>query len=139
MSINNEEGRSLIKKYWHIIIPITILIGFFGYKLSLHAGIDEMNTEQLANLMNEPHEDVFFVDVRESHEFNEGHIDGMMNIPLSTLGDQTELIPKDQTIVIICRSGNRSLQAANTLKDLGYQDLVSVKGGMLKWEGEVTK
>ncbi|MDT8862212.1 rhodanese-like domain-containing protein [Alkalihalobacillus sp. MEB130] len=129
----------MIKKYWHIIIPITILIGFFGYKLSLNAGIDEMTTEQLAILMNEQHEDVFFVDVRESHEFKEGYIDGMMNIPLSTLDDQTELIPKDQTIVIICRSGNRSLQAANALKDLGYQDLVSVKGGMLKWEGEVTK
>ncbi|ARK28836.1 rhodanese-like domain-containing protein [Halalkalibacter krulwichiae] len=89
--------------------------------------------------MTEQHGNYFFIDVRESNEYIEGHIDGMVNIPLSTLGEHTDLIPKGDTIVIICRSGNRSFQAANILKDLGYQDLVNVKGGMLTWEGEVIK
>ncbi|WP_233443877.1 rhodanese-like domain-containing protein [Halalkalibacterium halodurans] len=129
----------MIKKCWHIIIPIAILIGFLGYKLALNAAIDEISTEQLAKLMNKQNEDYFFVDVREPLEFKEGHIDGMINIPLSTLDNNTDLIPKDHTIVLICRSGNRSLQAANALKDLGYQNLVNVKGGMLSWKGEVIK
>jgi rhodanese-related sulfurtransferase len=128
-----------MKKYWHIFILAIILLGFFGYKLSLNAGVDEMSTKQLAKLMNEQHEDIFFVDVRELHEFEEGNIEVMTNIPLSTISDYTDLIPKDQTIVIICRSGSRSLQAANTLKNLGYQDLTHVKGGMLAWEGKVVK
>ncbi|UCZ51517.1 rhodanese-like domain-containing protein [Bacillus shivajii] len=128
----------MIKKYYPFLIPIIVLIGFFGYQQFQSAGVEEINTNQLAEMMNsEAHEDVFYVDVREEHEFNDGHIEGMANVPLSQLENRYEEIPKDQTAVIICRSGNRSMQAINILKDNGYVDLINVKGGMLKWEGNV--
>lgn len=63
----------------------------------------------------------------------------MVNIPLSVLENEYNQIPTDKEIIIICRSGNRSLQAANTLKKLGYESLTNVKGGMLVWNGNVIR
>lgn len=130
----------MIKKYYHYMILVVILLGFFGYKYSQTIGIEQITTDQLAEILNTAEqENIFYVDVREPHEFNEGHIKEMMNLPLSQLESNYQLIPKDKKVVIICRSGNRSLQAANILKDLGYSDLVNVQGGMLDWDGEVVK
>ncbi len=127
-----------MKKYSSYILPLVFIIGFIGYKLIPTIGVEQVSTEQLANMMTNPSDDVFYVDVREPHEFQESHIEGMTNVPLSELETNYHLIPADKTVVIICRSGNRSLQALNKLKDFGYQDLVNVKGGMLAWEGEIT-
>jgi len=122
------------------LIFFELLIGYIGYKLFLPNGFEHISTDQLADMLNNPdHKEAYYVDVREPHEFNAGHIREMNNVPLSQLENNYELIPKDKTIVIICQSGKRSLQAAKTLKDLGYQDIINVKGGMLDWEGAVTK
>ncbi|KGA96700.1 rhodanese [Alkalihalobacillus alcalophilus ATCC 27647 = CGMCC 1.3604] len=127
-----------MKKYSSYILPLVLIIGFIGYKLIPTIGVEQVSTEQLANMMTNASDDVFYVDVREPHEFQEAHIEGMTNVPLSELESNFHLIPADKTVVIICRSGNRSLQALNKLEDFGYQNLVNVKGGMLAWEGEVT-
>ncbi|AST90061.1 MULTISPECIES: rhodanese-like domain-containing protein [Sutcliffiella] len=127
-----------MKKYSSYILPLVFIIGFIGYKLIPTIGVEQVSTEQLANMMTNASDDVFYVDVREPHEFQESHIEGMINVPLSELESNYHLIPADKTVVIICRSGNRSLQALNKLKDFGYQNLINVKGGMLAWEGEVT-
>nr|WP_090892047.1 rhodanese-like domain-containing protein [Evansella caseinilytica] len=55
------------------------------------------------------------------------------------MAQEYSVIPEDKTVVLICRSGNRSMQAANILKDKGYKKLINVSGGMLSWEGEVVK
>ncbi|RXI96349.1 rhodanese-like domain-containing protein [Anaerobacillus alkaliphilus] len=127
-----------MKKYSSYIFPFVLIIGFIGYQLFPTIGVEQISTEQLAKMMTNEADDVFYVDVREPHEFQEYHIEGMTNVPLSELESNYHVIPTDKTVVIICRSGNRSLQALNKLKDFGYQDLVNVKGGMLAWKGEVT-
>lgn len=129
----------MLKRYRSVIIAVVVLIGFVGYKLIPTIGIQQISTERLAKMMaNEHSSDIFYVDVREPHEFQEGHIEGMINVPLSQLDSNFQLIPTDKTVVIFCRSGNRSLQALNKLKGYGYEDLINVKGGMLAWKGEVT-
>lgn len=91
-------------------------------------------------LVNEKNsKDVLFIDVREKDEFEDGHIKGMSNLPLSTLKTDYHTIPKAAEVVIICRSGNRSMQAAELLKEFGYTKIVNVTGGMLDWHGEVIK
>lgn len=132
----------LIKKnlFYIIVIIIIIIIGVLGYRWSLSHGIENITTNQLASLLEERNrDDLFFVDVRETHEYRDGHIEEFSNIPLSIMEQELELIPKEKTVVIICRSGNRSLQAANILKDLGYNHLINVKGGMLDWQGKVIR
>ena len=77
------------------------------------------------------------LDVRTAQEFQERHIPGAINIANEDIG--TEEIPalpdKNQLILIYCRSGNRSKQAAQKLVDLGYTNIVEF-GGIIDWPGE---
>ena len=79
------------------------------------------------------------LDVRRLDEFDAGHIPGAICIPNETIGDEqpAELPDLDQVILIYCRSGNRSKQAAQKLADLGYTNIYEF-GGILTWTGEVT-
>lgn len=113
-------------------------MGVVGYKFSLSIGIEHISIEELAQMLEkEDTENIFFVDVREVQEFNEGYIEGMVNIPLSVFEEEYNKIPRNKNVVIFCRSGNRSIQAANILKEKGYNNLTNVTGGMLEWNGEV--
>ena len=75
----------------------------------------------------------FLLDVREPSEWEAGHIDGAVLIPLAELSTRMSEIPKDKTVVIICRSGNRSAQARDQLRAAGYSQTTSVDGGMNAW------
>jgi rhodanese-related sulfurtransferase len=64
------------------------------------------------------------LDVRTPGEFEGGHLPGALNIPLQDLQHRLgELAAKEQPIVVYCRSGNRSAQAANLLKSAGYSSI----------------
>jgi rhodanese-related sulfurtransferase len=75
----------------------------------------------------------FLLDVRESSEWEAGHIDGAVLIPLAELSTRMTEVPKDKTVLIICRSGNRSAQARDQLRAAGYTQVTSVDGGMNAW------
>ena len=73
------------------------------------------------------------VDVRTPEEYEAGHIAGAVNIPIRELdGRLGELAPKEQPIVVYCKSGNRSGRAARMLKDAGYRAVHDL-GGMTRW------
>jgi rhodanese-related sulfurtransferase len=75
------------------------------------------------------------VDVREPDEFvgELGHVDGAELVPLATVGAVAQGWPRDQTLVMICRSGGRSGRAARELVGLGFTTVMNLKGGMLAW------
>ena len=75
------------------------------------------------------------VDVREPSEFagGLGHIAGAELVPLGTLSDAARDWPRDAELVVVCRSGARSVRAAQVLKDLGFQRVVNMTGGMTAW------
>src|SRR3954471_2831688 len=79
-----------------------------------------------------------FLDVREQDEFDAGMIPGAVFIPRGHLESQaeTKLIDKSRPVVIYCAGGNRSAFAAETLEQLGYQDVVSMSGGFGQWKNE---
>src|SRR5918997_2725366 len=77
------------------------------------------------------------VDVREQHEFEEGHIPGAVHVPRGHLETRIEGRASDrsQPIVLYCASGNRSAFAAKTMTDLlGYEDVASMTGGITLWK-----
>ena len=78
------------------------------------------------------------IDVRRPDEFAAGHIPGAICIPNETIGsDQPEELPDlAQVILVYCRSGNRSKQAAQKLFDMGYTNVYEF-GGIIDWTGEV--
>lgn len=73
----------------------------------------------------------FILDVRETMEYEKGHILGAVNIPLSRLRDKVEEIPLDRPVYIHCRTGQRSYNAAMALQHLGYSNVINVTGGFL--------
>lgn len=87
--------------------------------------------------------DLLVVDVREAHEFDIMHIDGSLNVPRGILEsacewDFEETEPKlvcarNKEVVVVCRSGYRSVLAAFSLQVLGYENVVSLKTGLRGW------
>lgn len=79
------------------------------------------------------------VDVRTPEEYASGHIPNAICIPNESIGKQppAELSDKKQLLLIYCRSGRRSKEAANKLVELGYENVVDF-GGIIDWHGEKT-
>lgn len=75
------------------------------------------------------------LDVRESQEFQGGHIPGAVNVPVRKLLNYQ--VPKNkETIYVICQSGMRSKQGAKILEKKGYP-VVNIRGGMNTWNGPI--
>jgi len=78
--------------------------------------------------------DVVVFDVREQVEYDEGHIPGVTLIPLGEVPNRLSEIPKDKTVIMTCRSGNRSGQATDFLRQNGYTNVHNMEGGIVAWQ-----
>jgi len=76
--------------------------------------------------------DHILIDVRTPEEFAGGHIPGAVNISVEQLAQRLSEIPKDKPVVLYCRSGNRSNQAAQILERAGYSQIYDL-GGIITW------
>ncbi len=74
----------------------------------------------------------YLLDVRQPEEYRSGHIPGAKLIPLGDLRSRMNELPKDREILVVCRSGNRSLSATRQLASAGF-NAVNVRGGLVAW------
>jgi rhodanese-related sulfurtransferase len=96
---------------------------------SLPASVD---VDTVRTLQDNP--DVFMLDVREPDEYAAGHIPGIVLIPMGEVAERLSEIPEDKTVIVTCRSGNRSGQIADLLREMGYADVHNMEGGIVAWE-----
>ena len=83
--------------------------------------------------------DAFIIDVREDEEvFETGTIKGAVHLPMMTVPNNLNKIPKDREIYILCRSGRRSYEVSSYLCELGYE-AVNLVGGILDYKGDLIK
>ena len=125
-----------------IIIVIGGMVLMFNKKdenIENKSTIKYVSMDEIIKIMNE-NNNYIILDVRTIEEYNEGHIPNAICIPNETIGEETinELTNKEQLILIYCRSGNRSKQAAAKLEKLGYINLIEF-GGIIDWKGEIEK
>ena len=121
---------------------ITILLCFLlliltGCGGNAEDGSYEQITQEAAKEMMDT-EEVIILDVREQDEYDSGHIPSAVLLPMSTIDEDTaaEVIPeKDSTVLVYCRSGNRSKTASSTLAELGYTNIYEF-GGINTWPYE---
>jgi rhodanese-related sulfurtransferase len=78
----------------------------------------------------------FILDVRENEEWIAGHIPGATLIPLGQLENRLDEVPRDQSIVVVCRTGNRSAVGRDILLEAGFESVTSMYGGFVAWEKE---
>ena len=123
-----------MKKYLSLFIPLLLLA---GCKASAEeAGYRQITMDEAIAIMKEE-TGYLILDVRTPEEFRDKHIPGAVNIPNETIGSDEipELPDKEQLILVYCRSGNRSKQAAEKLAALGYTNITEF-GGINDWAGE---
>ncbi len=102
------------------------------------AAYTDISGEELHSLL-EDGEQFLLVDVREEEEYEQGHIPGAILFPLGQLKENHALLDPEEAIVLICRSGLRSAEAAEFLSEQGYDRVYNLEGGMLDWPGQVVQ
>lgn len=94
---------------------------------------EKLSTEQYRNTFFE-NLDHTLIDVRTAKEFARGHVPGAMNLPLDELTYRLHEIPMNRPVVLVCRTGNRSQTAQESLCDLGMSRVFNLEGGTEAWK-----
>lgn len=125
------------------ILPLFLLLlllltgcGGTASNASSESDYQQISQEEAKEMMDT--QDVIILDVREQDEYDIGHIPGAVLLPVGTIDEETaaEVIPeKDSTVLVYCRSGNRSKTASSALAELGYTNIYEF-GGINTWPYE---
>ncbi|MGB0851355.1 MAG: rhodanese-like domain-containing protein, partial [Bacteroidia bacterium] len=92
-------------------------------------------SEELNRLFNA--EEGIMVDVRNQEEYDEGHLEGALNIDLMTQRfiEYFSELEKNTQLFIYCSTGSRSKVAVKVLKEMGFQNLYNLENGIREWDG----
>lgn len=104
--------------------------------LSESGMIPEITPIELADALKRG-DDFDLIDVREPYELDIANIPGARLMPLGTVGDAMATLDKSREIVIMCRSGKRSMIAAKQLAEAGFTNVKNLNGGILRWSADV--
>ena len=99
-------------------------------------GVAELSPAQAVPWINDPNAVV--VDISAVADFNRGHIVNARNLPPSRLAkpDAEVLKLKDRKLLVVCKSGQSAVAAAQSLRKLGAAEVAILKGGMTQWRSE---
>ena len=133
----------MVKLIGIILILTLTVVAFTGCRSAGDNGredtaIFEKITADRAKEIIDQNKEAIILDVRTEEEFNEGHIEGAILIPVDEIKTHAEefLTDKSASILVYCRSGRRSALAASELKALGYLNIYDF-GGILDWPYEI--
>jgi putative phage shock protein E len=124
-----------------LILAVSLfLAGCMVTKTSETSGSYKTISSTEAQQMIEENKDALILDVRTAAEYESGHIPNAVNLSNEDIqaGKVDSLKDKSQLIMVYCRSGNRSRQAAQKLAELGYTNVVDF-GGIQSWQGDIEK
>lgn len=93
---------------------------------------DEISVHTAAALRDS--DEVLLIDVREPWEYDEVHIPGITLIPMNQIPDRLDEIPRDREVIVTCRTGNRSGQVTDYLRQAGFDNVHNMAGGIVAWE-----
>lgn len=127
-----------MKRILPLFLLLLLLTGCGGTASNSSSEDDyqQISQEEAKEMMDT--QDVIILDVREQDEYDSGHIPGAVLLPVGTIDEETaaEVIPeKDSTVLVYCRSGNRSKTASSALAELGYTNIYEF-GGINTWPYE---
>lgn len=129
-----------MKKWLITLSAVLALTGCAGQPGQEESIMPNLITASEAKQMLDEQQGYVLLDVRTEQEYAQGHIPGALLIPNTELSEKAaDLLPdKEQMILVYCRSGRRSAEAARTLADMGYTQVYDF-GGIIDWPYEIEK
>lgn len=128
---NNSKNMMWITALAVLVVAAGVF--YFATKSST-ANDPVFRNVSVQDLKNATEPDKIILDVRTQSEYDAGHVEGVLLIPVQELEDRLSELSKDKPTYVICRSGNRSMTASEILEKGGFQDIRNVQGGILAWE-----
>jgi rhodanese-related sulfurtransferase len=137
-----QQGKSSLTQYLRrpivqivlVIAAVLMIVLIFSLTRSGNSNLEAADISVTRAQQLYQQKGVFFLDVREQEEWDSFHIPSTTLIPLGQLESRLSEIPKDQQIVVVCRSGNRSKQGRDILIQAGYTKVTSMTGGVTEWK-----
>jgi rhodanese-related sulfurtransferase len=140
--MKNHKSKKLVKKGfptwgWVImaVVLLAIIAGVVIQQMKPAAVVypAEITTAQAAEKRSQG---AFILDVREPSEWTQFHIPGATLIPLGELPKRLNEVPKDQDVIVVCRTGHRSAQGRDILRAAGFNRVTSMAGGVTEWQAQ---
>jgi rhodanese-related sulfurtransferase len=134
-NINTRSGISVYLRKPAVQLGLVALVVLVIYLIASSAGgggggvARDINVDEAYKMYQDG---TLVVDVRTQAEWDEYHAPNTTLIPLDQLPNRLNEIPKDQKVLVICHSGNRSKQGRDILVNAGY-NAISINGGLLAW------
>lgn len=142
MTISSSQEINLNKVLLFTIAAIVLFIGLIlsagGFESSIEdtnsqASLIKVSAQEFSNEITE--DGAIILDIRTPAEYNSGRIEGSQNIDFYAADFRANLaqLDKDQPYKIYCNSGNRSATALQIMEDMGFTDVVELRGGIQAW------
>ena len=121
------------------IILLAVIVAFIGYTVWMYFYQKKLIKTLTEEEFRAGYRKAQLIDIRETDEYNAGHILGARNIPLSQIRLRHKELRQDQPVYLYCQSGFRTGRAAQYLKKQGYKDFYQLQGGFKTWTGKIKK
>ncbi len=124
------------------LLLIVLLVMIIGISITLsqfsNRDIISVNAQEAMKLIG-TNPKLLIVDVRELSEFQAGHIAGSVSIPLGVLDENLDKLKVNEPILVVCKTGFRSMRAANLLLDNEFEKIYNLTNGISQWPAELQK
>ncbi len=134
MKTNKNTPKKSFNLWWVAGIIILVIVGFFALQPAMDTQTAFPREVSVSEAVKLRDAGAFILDVRQPEEWEQLHIPDATLIPLGELQSRVNEVPKDQDVVVVCRSGNRSQQGRDILLAAGYERVTSMAGGMNQWQ-----
>ena len=117
-------------------VILTAIVGFLVLRQVNPKGNSSPLEITIAQAAEKRGQGAYILDVRQPEEWIQFHIPGAILIPLGELPSRLNEVPKDREVVVVCRTGRRSAQGRDILRDAGYSEVTSMAGGVTQWQAQ---
>jgi rhodanese-related sulfurtransferase len=124
------------RRYLLLSLVIVSIVAYSYYTLLMPSGggaeYGDLTVQQVQEII-QAKTSLVILDVRTQEEYDEGHIEGAVLIPVGELAMRLEELSKDDELLVYCRTGNRSSSAVSLLRDNGFTKIYHMKDGITAW------
>jgi rhodanese-related sulfurtransferase len=126
--LEQREGRLLYVALALVVVASVL----FAPSLLPWGGYGDVTVQEARRLIDDK-PSLVILDVRKASEYEEGHIEGAVNIPVQELRVRFDELSTEGELLVYCRTGNRSAQAVDILLDIGFMKIYHMDAGITGW------